>query len=231
SQDQKVAPVTHGVGSGRVNAVTAEEAQEAPDVVLGTLSVNSHPATVLFDSGASHSFVSESFAAVGEFLFTPLLVPLLVRSPGSEMRAEFECRDVLIEVEGVEFFANLILLHSASLDVILGMDWLSQHMGQIDCARKLIYLTSPSSEHVRFSPKLQGPHLFALEAKPAPDISEVPTVRDFVDVFPDELPGMPPVRDLEFVIELAPGTTPILKRPYRMPPNELVELKNQLGEL
>ncbi|MBJ4473577.1 hypothetical protein JGE33_24720, partial [Salmonella enterica subsp. enterica serovar Kentucky] len=75
SQDQKVVPATQGVGSGRVNAVTAEEAQEAPDVVLGTLSVNSCPATVLFDSGASHSFVSESFAASSDLLFDPLLVP------------------------------------------------------------------------------------------------------------------------------------------------------------
>ena len=63
------------------------------------------------------------------------------------------------------------------------------------------------------------------------DIHEVPTVCDFIDVFPDDLPGMPPVLDLEFVIELAPGTAPISKRPYQMDPIELVELKKQLGEL
>ena len=59
-------------------------------------------------------------------------IPLLIRSPGSELRAELECRDVSVVIEGVEFLATLILLPSASLDVILGMDWLSQHMGQID---------------------------------------------------------------------------------------------------
>ena len=118
-----------------------------------------------------------------------MLVPLLIRSPGSELRAESECRDVPIEIEGVGFLANLILLHSASLDVILGMDWLSQHMGHIDCARKVVYLTSPSGEQVGFSPKLQGPHLFALEAKPALEIHEVPTVCDFADVFPEDLRG------------------------------------------
>ena len=169
-----MAPATSGTGSGRVNLISAVEAQEAPDVVLGTLFVNSHPAIVLFDSGASHSFVSESFASISELLFAPLLVPLLIRSPGSELRAELECRDVPVEIERVGFLANLILLTSASLDVILGMDWLSQHMGKIDCARRLVYLTSPSGEQVRFSPKLQGPHLFALEAKPVLDISEVP---------------------------------------------------------
>ena len=117
AQDQKIVPAAQGVGSGRVNLISAEEAQEAPDVVLGTLFVNSHPATVLFDSGASHSFVSESFAAVSDLLFTPLLVLLLIRSPGSDLRAEFECRDVPIEIEGVGFLENLILLHSASLEI------------------------------------------------------------------------------------------------------------------
>ena len=143
---------------------------------------------------------------------------------------QLEGGDVSVKIEGIGFLEKLILLPSASLDVILGMDWLSQHMGQIDCARRLIYLTSSSGEQVRFSPKLQGPHLFALVAKSALDISEVPVVCDFIDVFPDDLPGMPPVRDLEFVIELAPGTAPISKRPYRMDPIELVELKKQLAE-
>ena len=94
------------------------------------------------------------------------------------------------------------------------------HLGQIDCPRKVVYLTSPSGEQIGFSPKLQGPHLFALEAKPTLGIHEVPTVCDFADVFPEDLPGMPPVRDLEFVIELAPGTAPISMRPYRMPTGE-----------
>jgi hypothetical protein len=62
-------------------------------------------------------------------------------------------------------------------------------------------------------------------------LEEIPVVREFADVFPDELLGMPPDRDVEFVIELQPGTAPISKRPYRMPPKELVELKTQLQEL
>ena len=104
---------------------------------------------------------------------------------------------MLIEIEGLDFLANLILLNSSSLDVILGMDWLSQHQGHIDCARKMVYLTSLSGEQVGVSPKLHGPHLFALEAKPTPQLSKIPAVCDFADVFPDDLPGMPPVRDLE----------------------------------
>jgi hypothetical protein len=62
-------------------------------------------------------------------------------------------------------------------------------------------------------------------------VERISVVRDYPDVFPDELPGMPPDRDIEFAIELQPGTTPISKRPYRMPPAELAELKKQLQEL
>jgi hypothetical protein len=65
----------------------------------------------------------------------------------------------------------------------------------------------------------------------AKEIAEVPVVCEFLDVFPDELPGLPPDRDVEFKIELIPGTAPISKRPYRMPPNELAELKTQLSDL
>ena len=175
--------------------------------------------------------MSESFVEVCELRRSPLSVPLNVRSPGAEWRTETECRDVPVEIGGIEFLANLILLRSTSLDVILGMDWLAQHKGLIDCAKRSVSLSGPSGEQVCFTPRPRASHLFALEAKPSPDISEVPVVCDFIDVFPDDLPGMPPVRDLEFVIELAPGTAPISKRPYRMDPIELVELKKQHGEL
>ena len=87
----------------------------------------------------------------------------------------------MIEIEGLDFLANLILLNSSSLDVILGMDWLSHHQGHIDCAKKVVYLTSSAGEQIGFSPKLQGPRLFALEAKPTLQIHEIPTVCNFAD--------------------------------------------------
>lgn len=96
--DQKVHQKAQNVGSGRVNHISAEEAQEAPGVVLGTLLVNSQPATVLFDSGASHSFISKSFAALSDLPIVLMHVPLIIHSPGSVMRAEYECRDVSIEI-------------------------------------------------------------------------------------------------------------------------------------
>jgi hypothetical protein len=74
-------------------------------------------------------------------------------------------------------------------------------------------------------------NFYAIDVLPPLEIHDVPVVCDFPNVFPKELPGMPPDRDVEFVIELVPGTAPISKRPYRMPPEELVELKKQIEEL
>ena len=73
-----------------------------------------------------------------------------------------------------------------------------------------------------------GSQLHALNATILPELEAIPVVHEFPDVFPEELPGMPPDREVEFVIELLPGTAPVSKRPYRMPPNELAELKKQL---
>jgi hypothetical protein len=64
-----------------------------------------------------------------------------------------------------------------------------------------------------------------------PEIQDIPVVREFPDIFPEDLPGLPPERDVEFVIELKPGMAPISRRSYRMPPNELAELKTQLQDL
>ena len=67
-----------------------------------------------------------------------------------------------------------------------------------------------------------------MNASPLEGIENIPVVRDFEDVFPEELPGIPPARAVEFVIDLKPGTTPIAKRPYKMPPHELLELKEEI---
>jgi hypothetical protein len=110
----------------------------------------------------------------------------------------------------------------------------------IDCAARSITMTNLSSNTVlywsspstapsaRFVPEAE---LYAIDVLPPLEIHDVPVVCDFPDVFPKELPGMPPDQSVDFVIELVPGTAPVSRRPYRMPPEELVELKKQLEEL
>jgi Retroviral aspartyl protease. len=94
---------------GRLNHITAEEAQEAPDVVLGTFSVNSVPANVLFDSGASHSFVTEPFALKSGLKPINMSRDMLVQIPGSVTRVTQNCVKVPLEIHGVDFNANLII--------------------------------------------------------------------------------------------------------------------------
>jgi hypothetical protein len=111
------------------------------------------------------------------------------------------------------------------------MDWLSKYDGVIQCARKAVKLTKKDRTSVEFVAMVQPGPDSKLNQTKAIALKDIRVVQDFPDVFLEELPGMPPDRDIEFLIELLPGTPPISKRPYKMPVNELVELKKQIAEL
>jgi hypothetical protein len=133
-------------------------------------------------------------------------------------------------INGIEFQADLVVLKTEGLDVILGMDWLRKHHGNISCRDKSVTLINHNGIKVECHPQAPKvePMVCSIEAR---TVEEVPVVCEYPDVFPEDLPGMPPDRDLEFIIDLMPGTAPIAKRPYRMAANELEELKKQLREL
>jgi hypothetical protein len=126
---------------GRVNHMISEEAQQAQDVVLGMFLASSHPATIIFDSSASHSFISSSFATKHSLPIATMKHTMLVSSPGGEMRTKHICPVVSITIRGVDFLSNLILLDSKGINIILGMDWLSKYDRVIQCARKAVKLT------------------------------------------------------------------------------------------
>jgi hypothetical protein len=107
---------------GRVNHMTSDESQQAPDIVLGMFLASSHPTTILFDSGASHSFISSNFVAKHSLPKATMKHTMLVSSPGGEMRTKHICPAVSITIRGVDFPLNLILLDSKCIDIILGMD-------------------------------------------------------------------------------------------------------------
>jgi hypothetical protein len=118
-----------------------------------------------------------------------------------------------------------------AIDVIIGMDWLTQHQVILDIATRMKEIHSPTSGHTTlYLPKVEStnPCSYAVVTI---QLENITMVCEYPDVFPDDLPSMPPDRDIEFVLKLQPGTAPISKRPYRMPPKELAELKNQLQEL
>jgi hypothetical protein len=130
--------------------MTSDEAQQAQDVVLGMFLASSHPTTILFDSRASHSFISSSFVAKHSLPIATMKDTMLVSSPGGEMRTKHICLAASITIRGVDFPLNLILLDSKGIDIILGMDWLSKYDGVIQCPRKAVKLTKKYETSVVF---------------------------------------------------------------------------------
>jgi hypothetical protein len=191
---------------------------------------------VLFNSGASHSFISATYIGKHNLPLALLRCQMIVSSPGGDIPARQLCLKVNLKIRGVEFIANLIVLESKGIDVILGMDWLSKHKVLIDCVKKSVKLTTPEGKEMEFvtepivTAKGDANRAKMNQLDPSQG-SEVPVVNEFPDVFPEELPGMPPDRDIKFVIELKPGTTPIYRTPYRMATPELAELKEHINEL
>jgi hypothetical protein len=158
---------------------------------------------------------------------------MIVSSPGGDMPARQVCPKVNLKIRGVDFVTNLIVLESKGIDVILGMDWLSKHKVLIDCAKKSVKLTTPEGKEIEFvaEPVVTAKGVanrVKVNQLDASQGSKVPMVNEFPDVFPEELLGMSPDRDIEFVIELKPGTSPIYKTPYRMATLELAELKGHI---
>jgi hypothetical protein len=192
---------------------------------------SSHPTTVLFNSEASHSFIILSFVAKHNLPITNMKHTMLVSSPGGEIWTKHICPAVSISIRGLDFLSNLIILDSKGIDIILDMDWLSKYDGVIQCAKKAVRLTKKDRTTVKFEATVQADQASMLSQTKVTTLEEIRVVQEYPDVFPEELPGMPPDHDIEFLIELLPGTPPISKRPYRMPVNELVELKKQIVEL
>ncbi|GKA96276.1 putative reverse transcriptase domain-containing protein [Tanacetum coccineum] len=192
---------------GRAFMLGAKEARQDPNIVTDTFTLNEHYATTLFDSGADYSFVSTTF------------IPLLGVEPsdlgfsyeieiasGQLVEIDKVIKGCKLEIDGHVFDINLIPFGSGSFDVIIGMDWLSDHKAEKICHEKVVRI-----------PLLDGK---AKEKKQ----EEIVVVRDFPKVFLDDLSGLPPIQEIEFWIELVPGAMPVSKSPYRLAPSELEEL-------
>jgi predicted aspartyl protease len=194
--------------------------------------INSIPAAILFDSGATHSFSFARYANTNELPLQNMQKPLVVITPKGHVEANYMINRLTLTIMERELWATPIVLEESSIDLILGMSWLKKAKAVIHCARGTVELTSSKGERfeveitITVSTRLV---VFLVDGKFAG--SNIRVVRDFPDVFPEELTGMPPDREIEFVIDLLPGTASISKPPYRMSVEELKELKKQLAEL
>ncbi|KAL2230914.1 UNVERIFIED_CONTAM: Transposon Ty3-G Gag-Pol polyprotein [Sesamum indicum] len=166
---------------------------------------------------------------------------------------EYGGRSCPIVVEGVTLYADLVVIDLRKFDVILGIDWLASKHALVDCQTKEVMVevngqmktvivwerkVIPNcliSNVTAFNLIKEGCEAYLASVhdtmKVSPGVLDVPVVREFPDVFPDELPGLPPHREVDFEIDTIPGVVPISIAPYRMAPSELKELKKQLEEL
>jgi hypothetical protein len=219
------------VRQGTVNFTTLSELPEGAPVMTGTFTLHHHPAIILFDSGATHSFISTRFGTKIGLDFYPTNGTFMITTPGGRIASNQICRGVPIQLGSTLIRTDLILLNLEGMDILLGMDWMTRHRISLDIFSRIVEINSPEYGHTILHLPQQEYIICCVYAIEGIKLEDIPVVCEYPDDFPDELPGMHPDRDVEFVIELQPGTAPISKRPYRMPPNELAELKLQLLEL
>src|SRR4051812_35315296 len=175
--------------------------------------------------------MSESYALHHDLSFVELSTPMIIQTTGSRWQTNRLSHGNQVAIEGLVFLASLIALKSSEIDVILGMDWLSRQNAYLECKRKSVKLTHPSGKAVNYtSPRIRT-QVHSFNVLPLLGLEDILVVRDFPDVFPEELSGMQPDRCVEFIVDLMPGAAPISRRPYKMAPRELAELKIQLEAL
>ena len=222
--------------------------------MTGTLSILGDDARVLIDPGATHSFISRKYVAPVGTTPVPLGCSLEIATPtGESLWPNHMLKGSLFSIEGQDMEADLILIDLKGLDVILGMDWLAANYASMDCLYKEVIFRRPGLPVVVFyGERRRAPsglistisarcllqkgckgylaHVVDTRSNEA-RLEGVPVVKEFLDVFPDDLPGLPSEREIDFPIDLVPGTDPISLPPYRITPAELKELKAQLQEL
>uniref|UniRef100_A0A2N9HJN9 Retrotransposon gag domain-containing protein n=1 Tax=Fagus sylvatica TaxID=28930 RepID=A0A2N9HJN9_FAGSY len=239
---------------GRVYALTQQDANASNAVITSIIQVSSVYAYVLFDPGATHSFVFVVFAKKHNLESVPLEIELCVDTPvGGVVIASDICKSCVTKIANRELVTDLTLLEMKDFDVILGMDWLAANYASVDCCSKKVkfqildemefsFVGSGASVTPRMISALQARRMLRRGCRgylatvrdtqqDEVKLENIPIVSEFLEVFLEDLPGLPLDREIEFSVDLLPGSGPISKASYRMAPAELKELKEQLQEL
>jgi hypothetical protein len=186
------------------------------EVLAGTFFLNERPIIILFDSGALHDFMSSACAKKARLTLMASGAPYMINTPGGQVDADQIVRKVPLDLSGWVFETDLIVLSGQGIDVILGMSWMKWHKAVLDISVRLVHLNSPVygkvTLHLPAISRIKASLHHVVERR----LEDIHLVREFPDMFPDDLPVMPPERAIEFKIELQPGTAPISKAPYKM---------------
>jgi hypothetical protein len=190
------------VRQGRLNFTMLADIPEGAPVMTGIFSVLNYPAVVLFDSGASHCFISTKFSAKCQLTFYHTNGGITISTPGRRVATYQLNRPVPIKLGSLVFKTTLLIMGLESVDIILGTDWLSRHHALIDVAASAIEIHSPFCGDIKLYLPNQGCTRSCSPTMIESPVERIPVVCEYHDVFPDELPGMTPDRDIEFAIEL-----------------------------
>jgi hypothetical protein len=219
------------VWQGRVNFTTLAELPDGVPIMSGTFAIHHKPVVTLFDSGPTHSFISNNCGTRIGLDLCPTQGSYMISTPGGQITSNQMVKSVPIQLGSQVIKTDLVLLNLEGIDVILGTNWMTEHRVLLDISSRVIEINSPHQGVITlYLPQQEYLHSCTYAITDI-KVKDILVVCEYPDVFPDDLPGMPPDRDIEFIIELQPGTAPISKRPYHMPPNELAELKIQLQDL
>nr|GEX95288.1 putative reverse transcriptase domain-containing protein [Tanacetum cinerariifolium] len=219
------------------NAEKNENASMNSDsnVVTGMILLNNHYASILFDNVADRSFISITFSSLVNINPTPLESSYDVElADGKIVGIDTIIRGCTINFLNHPFNIDLMPVELGSFDVIIRMDWLRRCHAVIVCDEKLVQIPY-GNETLTFcgneSNNGRESRLTEEDKSEGKQLKDVPIIRDFPKVFPEELPGLPLARPVEFQIDLIPGAAPVARAPYRLALSEMKELSEQLQEL
>ncbi|GJS19197.1 putative reverse transcriptase domain-containing protein [Tanacetum coccineum] len=214
------------------NAEKRGNASGNPDanVVTGTFLLNNHYASILFDTGADRSFISTAFSSLINIAPTPLENCYDVElADGKLVGIDTIIQGCTLNFLDHQFNIDLMAVELGSFDVIIGMDWLRRCHAVSVCDEKLVQVPY-GNETLTFSGNESSngreSRLTVISC-----LKALEYMAKGCQVFPEDLPGLPPARPVEFQIDLIPGAAPVARAPYRLAPSEMKELSEQLQEL
>ncbi|GJX88437.1 putative reverse transcriptase domain-containing protein [Tanacetum coccineum] len=222
----------NGVGEARGKAYVLGGGEANPDsnVVKGTFLLNNHYASMIFDSGANRSFVLTTFSTLLDITPDTLDVSYAVElADGRISETNTILRGCTLGLLGHPFNIDLIQVELGTFNVIIGMDWLENHHAVIIYDEKIV-----TQKYIKRGCPIFLAQVTKKEIENESEekrLEDVPTVRDFLEVFLEDLPRLLRTRQVEFQIDLVPGAAPVARAPYRLAPSELQELSTQLQEL
>jgi hypothetical protein len=201
------------VRQGRVNLTTLSELPEGTPIMMGTFSINHQPVIILFDSGATHSFISTNCGLKLGLNISSTNEAYRITTPGGKISSNQICRKVPIQLGSHLIKTDLLLLNLEGTDVLLGMNWMTQHHVSLDISSRTVELDSPEYEStILYLPQREYINSCTYAATGI-KLKDIPAVCENPDIFPDDLPGMPPDRDIEFIMNFSPVQPLFLRDP------------------